>query len=697
MSVVTTATHCPYCALQCGMHVTSGPGGLAVSGNAAFPVNRGGLCVKGWAALETLAHPERLSIPLVRNDAGRLEPASWNDALELIAQRFGEIQGRHGNDAVGVFGGGALTNEKTYLLGKFARVALGTSNIDYNGRFCMSSGAAAATMAFGLDRGLPFPLQDIPQATAILLAGANIAETMPPLMQYFEAQQSRGGTLIVVDPRRTATAAWATRHLAIRPGTDAALANGILHVLIRDNLIDPAFIRDRTDGFEEVRRIAAIYWPQRVEEITGVPEAAIVETARRLGTAAHPMVLTARGPEQQSQGVNNTLSYINIALALGAVGRPFSGYGCLTGQGNGQGGREHGQKADQLPGYRRIDDELARAHMADVWGLPASAIPGVGKSAFELLTSIGRARGVRSMLVMGSNIAVSAPNAQVVRERLKTLEFLVVADFFLSETAQLAHVVLPSAQWAEEEGTLTNLEGRVLMRRRVMEPPEGIRTDIEILCELGQRLGHRRQFSYSNTESVFDELRRATRGGPADYSGISYARIDATDGVFWPCPSLDHEGTPRLFRETFPTDNGRAHFHAVSHRSSAEEPTEEYPLYLTTGRLLAQYQSGTQTRRSHSLNDIADGPLAEIHPATASALGVATGDRVTLKTRRGAATFTVKTTTTIRQDTVFVPFHWGGEQSANNLTNPVLDPTSKMPEFKVCATRIDPVSDPEVD
>src|SRR5256886_5863461 len=439
MSVTSVATHCPYCALQCGMHISPGPDGLGVSGNAAFPVNEGGLCVKGWTAPETLAHPDRLRTPLVRNAAGTFEAVTWNDALDLITQRFGEIQATYGKDAVGVFGGGALTNEKTYLLGKFARVALGTANIDYNGRFCMSSGAAASTMALGLDRGLPFPLEDIPNAGVILLAGANIADTMPPLMQYFDAQQARGGTLVVGDPRRTATASRPTQHLAIRPGTDAALANGILHVLIRDSLIDQRFIRDRTDGFEEVRRIAAIYWPQRVEEITGVPEALIIETARRLGTAAHPMVLTARGPEQQSQGVNNTLAYINIALALGAVGRPFSGYGCLTGQGNGQGGREHGQKADQLPGYRRIDDDVARTHMADVWGLPASAIPGAGKSAFELLNSIGRTRGLRSLLVMGSNISVSAPNARVVRERLRSLQFLVVADFFLSETAQMAH------------------------------------------------------------------------------------------------------------------------------------------------------------------------------------------------------------------------------------------------------------------
>jgi assimilatory nitrate reductase catalytic subunit len=689
MSGVATATHCPYCALQCGVRVASGPAGLAISGNLAFPVNKGALCVKGWSAGEPLGHPDRLQAPLVRNADGRLEPASWDEALDLIARRFSEIQARYGHDAVGVFGGGALTNEKAYLLGKFARVALETSNIDYNGRFCMSSGAAAATMAFGVDRGLPFPLQDITQATTVLLVGANVAETMPPLKQYFDVQQSRGGSLIVVDPRRTATAAWASQHLPIRPGTDAALANGLLHVLIRDNLIDSAFIRDRTDGFEEVRRIAAIYWPQRVEEITGIPEAAIVDTARRLGTAAHPMILTARGPEQQSQGVNNTLAYINVALALGAVGRPFSGFGCLTGQANGQGGREHGQKADQLPGYRRIDDESARAHVAEVWGLPASALPGVGKTAYELLSSIGRTRGIRSMLVMGSNFAVSAPNVQVVRERLASLEFLVVADFFLSETAEFAHVVLPSAQWAEEEGTLTNLEGRVLMRRRVINPPDGVRTDIEILSELGRRLGHRRQFTYANTEAVFDELRRATRGGAADYSGISYARIESGDGVFWPCPSLDHPGTPRLFAETFPTDNGRAHFHAVSHRSVPEQLTKEYPLYLTTGRLLAQYQSGTQTRRTQALQELAASPMAEIHPTTACALGVAAGDRVALKTRRGTAIFTVKTTTTIREDTVFVPFHWGGEEAANNLTNAALDPTSKMPEFKVCATRVE--------
>jgi assimilatory nitrate reductase catalytic subunit len=693
MTLATTSTHCPYCALQCGMQLTTSRGGLTVSGDSQFPVNQGALCVKGWSALETLAHPDRLCTPLVRQTADKrspLVPASWDEAFEFVTRRFNEIQSRHGRDAAAVFGGGSLTNEKAYLLGKFARVALGTSNIDYNGRFCMSSGAAAATMAFGLDRGLPFPLQDIPQATTILLAGANIVETLPPLMHYFEAQRARGGTVIVVDPRRTATAAWADQHLAIRPGTDAAFANGLLHVLIRDNLIDAAYIRDRTEGFEQVRQLAAVYWPEKVHRLTGVPEALLVETAHRLGTA-HPMILTARGPEQQSQGVNNTLSYINLALALGAVGKPYSGYGCLTGQGNGQGGREHGQKADQLPGYRRIDDDEARAHMADVWGIPASAIPAIGKSAYELLTSVGRGGGIRALMVMGSNVAVSAPNATLVYERLNKLDFLVVADFFRSETAELADVVLPCTQWAEEEGTMTNLEGRVLRRRKAIEPPAGVRSDLEILCALGQRLGHRRQFSYANSHEVFEELRRATRGGPADYSGITYERVEAEQGVFWPCPAIDHPGTPRLFANTFPTPSQRARFHAVSHRAIAEETTAEFPLYLTTGRILAQYQSGTQTRRVGTLHDLASEPMVEIHPTTACAAGVAAGDRVVLTTRRGSATFVVRTTRSIREDTVFVPFHWGGGQSANRLTNAALDPTSKMPEFKVCATRIDAV------
>ena len=683
-----TATHCPYCAFQCGMRLSGPREAAVVDGDDDFPVNKGALCIKGWTSAEALAHSDRLLNPLVRNAAGQLVPATWDEALDRVADAFLKTRDEFGADAVGIFGGGSLTNEKAYLLGKFARVALGTANIDYNGRFCMSSAAAAGIRALGIDRGLPFPLEDIANAEVVLLSGANVAETMPPIMRYFEAQRANGGMLVVSDPRRTTTAAAADLHLRLTPGADAVLANGLLHLLIRDDLIDHDYIRDRTEGFERVRQVAATYWPERVERITGVPEAELLQTARLLGRASTAMILTGRGAEQQAQGVTNVLSFINLALALGKVGRPNSGYGCLTGQGNGQGGREHGQKADQLPGYRLIADPAARRHIAAVWDFPEDELPGPGKSAYELLDSLGPEGGVRSLLMLGSNVAVSAPHGNNVRRRLEALDFLAVSDFFLSETAQLADVVLPSAQWAEEDGTMTNLEGRVIRRRRAYEPPAGVLTDLKLLELLAARMGRERWFTYASPEAVFEELRAASAGGVADYSGITYAKIEAGQGVFWPCPSVDHPGTPRLFAESFPTPSGRARFHPVLHRSAAEEPDEEYPLYLTTGRVLAQYQSGTQTRRIAELEGMASEPLAEINPITAERYGLADGEMLTLETRRGKARVRARITPDIRPDTVFAPFHWPDEQSANLLTNPALDPISRMPEFKVCAVRI---------
>jgi assimilatory nitrate reductase catalytic subunit len=436
-----------------------------------------------------------------------------------------------------------------------------------------------------------------------------------------------------------------------------------------------------------VRQLAATYWPERVERLTGVPEADLVETAHLLGTADRAIVLTGRGPEQQAQGVNNALACINIALALGQVGKRFGGYGTLTGQGNGQGGREHGQKADQLPGYRRIDDPAARRHMAEVWGVAEDTIPKAGKSAFELLDSLGQDGGVRALFVFGSNVLVSAPDARRIEQRLRALDLLVVSDFFLSETAALADVVLPSAQWAEEEGTTTNLEGRVVLRRRAVKPPGNVRTDLEMLVDISARLGKSRWFPSARPVDVFNELRDASRGGLADYSGITHQRIAAEDGVFWPCPALDHPGTPRLFADSFPLPEGRARFHAVLHQPPDEDRDVDYPLHLTTGRVLAHYQSGTQTRRSATLRDLAPEPLAEIHPQTARRFGFSDSASVTLTTRRGSARFTLKLSRAIREDTVFVPFHWGGVQSINRLTNAALDPISRMPEFKVCAVR----------
>lgn len=655
--------------------------------NHHFPVNNGSMCIKGWTAGDVLHHPERLLRPLMRNEAGKLVAATWDEALQRVVEAIAYTQKKFGKDAVGMLSGGSLTNEKAYLMGKFTRVALGSKNIDYNGRFCMSSAAAAANKAFGLDRGLPFPIADIPHAETVILIGSNPAETMPPLMQYFEQQRTNGGRLVVIDPRQSETTNKAALHLKATPGTDAALANGILHVLIREGAINTRYIGQRTEDFAKVKAEVATYWPDRVERITGVPEAQIVVTARMLAQSRTAMILSGRGSEQQSQGVNNTLAWINIALALGLVGKPFSGFGTLTGQGNGQGGREHGQKADQLPGYRHIDDPAAREHIAKIWGVAESEIPGAGKSAFEMMRAFGAE--IKAVLTFGFNFTVSAPDANLVNARVKELDFLCVSDFFLSETAQLADVVLPATQWAEEEGTMTNLEGRVIRRRRAMLPRGEARSDHEVLCELARRLGYGQYFSYATTEEIFAELAQATAGGVADYSGITYAKIEAMQGVHWPCTAPEDRGTLRLFQHSFPTPNGKAKFHAIRHLPVAEEPSAEFPYFLTTGRTLAHYQSGTQTRRVEKLQAMTAHALAELHPNLAKRHRLIEGGIVRLVTRRGAAQFRVKINRGIREDTIFAPFHWGGEQSANALTNGALDPISRMPEFKICAVKIE--------
>ncbi|MBT2408903.1 MULTISPECIES: molybdopterin oxidoreductase family protein [unclassified Streptomyces] len=683
-----TATHCPYCALQCGMNLRAEPGGGAsVEERADFPVNLGALCGKGRTAPAVLSSRVRLTQPLIRTHAGQLEPATWEEALDAVAEGLARTGRTYGPDAVGVFGGGGLTNEKAYALGKFARVALRTSQIDYNGRFCMSSAAAAHQRAFGLDRGLPFPLEDIPRTGCVILVGSNPAETMPPALRFFRELKENGGTLIVVDPRRTRTAEQADLHLAPRPGTDLALALGLLHLVVAEGRTDEEFIAARTTGWEEARAAAMAHWPELVERITGVPVPRLREAVRMFCEPESAMVLTARGPEQQSKGTDTVSAWINLCLATGRAGRPLSGYGCLTGQGNGQGGREHGQKADQLPGYRKLTDPAARAHVAGVWGVDPATLPGPGRSAYELLDALGS--DVKALLLMGSNPVVSAPRAAHIEDRIRSLDFLAVADVVLSETAALADVVLPVTQWAEETGTTTNLEGRVLLRRRALTPPPGVRTDLEVLHGLADRLGVEKGFPTA-PEEVFDELRRASAGGPADYSGISYARIEAEQGVFWPCPEDSHAGTPRLFLDRFATDDGRARFVPVSHRDAAEIPDERYPLLLTTGRVVAQYQSGAQTRRVDELNAAAPGPFVELHPRLAARIGAVEGTPLAVVSRRGRAVAPARITDTIRADTVFMPFHWPGEGRANTLTNPALDPVSRMPEFKVCAVRVEP-------
>ncbi|WP_290053848.1 molybdopterin oxidoreductase family protein [Amycolatopsis solani] len=673
-------THCPYCALQCGMSLD----GPRVTPRD-FPVNAGGLCQKGWTAGSLLGSPKRLTTPMIRVD-GALEPVSWDFALDFVARKLRETQENHGPDGVAIFGGGGLTNEKAYLLGKFARVALGTSQIDYNGRFCMSSAAAAGIKAFGADRGMPFPVTDLKQADVVLLAGANPAETMPPFLQHL-----RGSDLVVVDPRRTPTAELASLHLAPTPGTDLALALGILHAVVEGGHLDRSYVDERTSGFADVWRIVASWWPERAERVTGVSAADMRLAAEKLAGARNAYILTARGTEQHATGTATVGAWINLALALGLPGRAGSGYGCLTGQGNGQGGREHGQKADQLPGYRKLDDPAAREYVAGVWGVEPDSLPGPGRSATELLEALGQDDGPKALMVFGSNVVVSAPRSQRVQDRLSELDFLVVADFVLSETAALADVVLPVTQWAEEHGTLTNLEGRVLLRRKALDPPPGVRSDLDVLNGLAKRLGQPEDRFPIDAETVFEELRIASKGGIADYSGVSYDRLRNGEALHWPVPEENHPGTPRMFLDAFAHPDGRARFVPVEHTGPAERPDDEFPLTATTGRVLQHYQSGAQTRLVKELNDVVPEVFVEVHPDTAKRAGLEEGDPARIRSRRGEAIAKVRFVPSLQPDVVFLPFHFPGEQRANLFTNPALDPVSRMPEFKVCAVSLSTV------
>lgn len=694
--MTTVDTHCPYCALQCGIRMGTTDSGDVTLEPRDFPTNRGGLCQKGWTAAELLSTPDRITTPQVRDAGGELAPATWDEAYARIVAAVRNAQAESGPDAVAVFGGGGLTNEKAYTLGKFARVALGTSRIDYNGRFCMSSAAAAGNRAFGLDRGLPFPLTDLAAADAVLLVGSNLSETMPPSVQHLSGARDRGG-LIVVDPRRTATAALTESgggiHLQPVPGTDVAVLLGLLHLVVVSADADDDYLADRVTGWEAVRDTATVWWPERVERVTGVPvdqlraAAALLVAASPYRNGLGAYVLTGRGAEQHAHGTDTVTAAINLALALGLPGRIGSGYGCITGQGNGQGGREHGQKADQLPGYRSITDPVARRHVAEVWGVPEAGIPGPGLPAVQLLNAIGEPGGPRVLFVHGANPLVSAPDSDRVRRKLAELDLLVVADFVPSETVRLADVVLPVPQWAEEEGTMTSLEGRVLRRRRVIQPPSGVRDELQIWSDLAQFLEAPADFA-SDPSDVLRELARASAGGVADYTGVDRGRLDAGEELYWPCPDADHPGTPRLFLDRFSTPDGKARMIAVDAAPVDDDVRPDAPIYLITGRILQHYQSGAQTRRVTELVRGEPRPFVQLHPMLAARLGIEEGDTVRVTSTRGSARGAARLSADIRRDTVFMPFHFPGAGAANAVTNPATDPVSGMPEFKVCAVSV---------
>jgi assimilatory nitrate reductase catalytic subunit len=431
-----------------------------------------------------------------------------------------------------------------------------------------------------------------------------------------------------------------------------------------------------------------MYPPERGAQIAGVPVSMIVRAAELWGPARTSFLLHARGIEHHSKGVENCMAALNLVVATGRIGREGCGYAMITGQGNGQGGREQGQKADQLPGARDIENPEHRRYIAGVWGVPEETIPHKGLTAVPLFEAIHDGR-IKALLSFCFNPAVSLPDGNFAREALQRLEFYANVDFFMSETSRYADVVLPAALMEEDEGTTTNVEGRVIHHRKAVDPPGDARADWQIVCDLAAQLGVRDKFSFTSAGDIFDELRLASRGGVADYYGITWDRIDREFGVFWPCPSADHPGTPRLYEGwQFGHPDGKAHFQAVDWRPAAAEPDDDYPIILTTGRVVAHYLSGTQTRRIGGLVAQSPEPRCEIHPRLAETLGVADGDFVKVESRRGVVVVRTLVVKTIRPDTVFIPYHWPHDRSANNLTVRAIDPVSNIPEYKICAVRV---------
>ncbi|MFB3827732.1 MAG: molybdopterin oxidoreductase family protein [Bryobacteraceae bacterium] len=680
-------THCCFCGQQCGIQ-------LKVRENRVigfepweeFPFNRGMLCPKGVKRYLQGSHPDRLLNPLLRTDRGFV-PGPWDQALGFTARRLREIQDRYGPDAVAVYGGASLSTEKSYLLGKFARVALGTRHIDYNGRLCMVSAGTAYKLAFGVDRSL-IPWSEIPKAEVLFVIGANIGDCAPITTEYIWRCRDRGGRLIVADPRLTPIARNAGLFLPLRPGTDLYLLMGMLHVVLRDGLEDRAFIDAHTTGFEEVAASVEPYNPAFVADQTGVPAGNIEKAAHWFAKAERAIALHARGLEHHSKGVENCLAVINLCLATGQIGREGAGCTMITGQGNGQGGREHGQKCDQLPGQRALTDPAAREHVARVWGIRPEDLPQPGLSAEEIMIAIHEGE-IKALLSICFNPLVSLPDADFTREALERLEFLGVIDFFLSETGHYADVVLAGSLQEEEEGVACSAEGRVIHIRKAVDPPANARPDSEILCDLARRLGKGEYFKFNSSREIFDELREASRGGVADYYGITYEKIDRQLGVFWPCPDPEHPGTPILIGNGVSFHpGGKCRFQVTEWRPSGDPLDEQFPVLLTTGRVISQYLSGTQTRRIGGLVDIYPEPRVEIHPQLAAEHGIKDRDWVTVATRRGEITVLALVTRTIRPDTVFIPYHWPHHRSANRLTHRTLDPRSKIPEFKVSACNI---------
>jgi formate dehydrogenase alpha subunit len=670
--VVTTI--CPYCGVGCQLKLeVKDEKIMASKPDPDGPANHGQACVKGrYGIAEFVHHPDRLTTPLIRK-SGELKQASWDEALELVAAKLR----KYSPEEVAFIASAKCTNEENYIMQKFARAVLGTNNVDHCARLCHAPSVAGLVQSFG-SGAMTNSIEEIEDAACILAIGTNTTVSHPVIGLGVKKAAQNGAKVVVANPREIDLCRFADVWLRLRPGTDVALLMGMMRVIVDEGLLDSSFIEQRCQDFDVFKESLSDFGLDFVEQITGVPSNKIAEAARLYATKRPATILLySMGITQHSHGTDNVLATANLAMLTGNVGKRCTGVDPLRGQNNVQGACDMGALPNVYPGYQAVADPAVREKFETAWGGSLPSSPGL--SLVEMFDAAYR-KEIKAVYLVGENPALSDPDVQHVREALARLEFLVVQDIFLSETAEFAHVVLPAASFAEKDGTFTNTERRVQLVRKAIEPIGDSRPDWWIVSQVAQRLGAK-GFDYDCSSDITEEIRRLT----PSYGGISCSRL-GDGGLQWPCPSEDHPGTCILHTNTFVRGKGR--FRPLKYIPPAEMPDEDYPLILSTGRSLYHFHTGTMTRKVAGLNAIEPEAAVLINPEDASRLGINQGDKVKISSRRGEVIVKAEVTDSFAPGVVFMTFHFA-ESAANILTNPKLDPVSKIPELKVSAVRVE--------
>ncbi len=681
---------CGYCSVGCGMFIGVKEGrAVAVRGNPQHPVNFGKLCPKGLSEHYTLEAPNRAKYPLLRK-RGKFERVSWDEALDVMTSKFRATQAKYGPDSLGMISTGQLVTEEFYTLGKLVQLGLGTKNYDGNTTLCMASAVSGYKRSFGSD-GPTGAYEDLQKADVIFLIGANIADNHPILCQHLEANPRK--TLIVADPRVTKTAMMADLFLPLKPRSDIALINGIMHILIRTGMIDLEYVTKHTSGFAELTRSLEKYTPAYVSQITGLSEDLILKTASLYGNAKAAFIGWTMGVNHSTKGTETVNAINNLALMTGNIGRPGASPFSITGQCNAMGTREAGF-ASSLPGYRKFENASDREELAGLWGVSPQRIPASRGLAYPDIVEAAVAKKIRALWVIATNPIVSFPNHDLLKQGLETLDFLVVQDgFHPTPTSEMAHLVLPAAIWGEKDGTYTNSERRVSKVNRAVDPPGEAKADFDIFLALARKIGCYEELfpGWSSPEDAFEEWKRVSAGRLCDYSGMSYDLIEECGGVQWPFAKGEKEvRTSRLYSDgNYPTEDGRAKLLCVEWEPFPEQPTRDFPFVLNTGRTVEHWHTRTKTGQVPILERMSPNAWLEMNPKDAHALKFKPHDKVTIVSRRGKVPgVELRITEIIAPGQVFMPFHFF-ETNANQITQSAFDPISREPNYKQCAVRVE--------